>query len=180
MSTTPRNLPETQQPSLPQGLRSLLGIALIAAALAMAAGLVSELRRAATLDRDGRNAPATLLLEQAQQLPQDRGASPQRYLYELRYDGHQRRFLRDEPLAPGQPLWVRYDPAQPLTADLYTSEPTGSALQYTGRPLLLLWSALAALTAAALGLGLLRRPWQEPTPSCELLEIQRRDARFGI
>lgn len=180
MSTATRNRPETAQPPLPQGLRSLLGVALIAAALAMGAGLVSELGRAATLDRDGRTAPATLLLEQAQQLPQDRGASSQKYLYELRYDGHQRRFLRDQPLAPGQPLWVRYDPAQPLTADLYTAEPSGSALQYTGRPLLLLWSALAALTAAALGLGLLRRPWQEPTPSFELLEIQRRDARFGI
>jgi hypothetical protein len=179
MSTTRPDHPETSQPALPQGLRALLGVALLAAALAMGAGLVQELRRAAILDRDGRTAPATLLLEQAQQLPQDRGASPQRYLYELRYDGHQRRFLRDAPLAPGQPLWVRYDPAQPLSADLYTAEPTGSALQYTGRPLLILWSALAALVAAALGLGLLRRPWQEPAPSFELLQIQRRDARFG-
>ncbi|PPE74442.1 hypothetical protein C3942_06650 [Solimonas fluminis] len=179
MSTARPLHPGAPQPALPQGLRSLLGVALIAAALALGAGLVHELRRAAVLDRDGRTAPATLLLEQAQQLPQDRGAGPKQYLYELRYDGHQRRFLRDAPLAPGQPLWVRYDPAQPLNADLYTAVPSGSALQYTGRPLLILWSALAALAAAALGLGLLRRPWQEP--ACfESLEIQRRDARFGI
>lgn len=178
MSTAHRIHPEPLQALLPQGLRSLLGIALIAAALAMGAGLVTELRRAAALDRDGRNATATLLLEQAQQLPQDRAAQ-RRYLYELRYDGHQRPFLREEPLQPGQPLWVRYDPAEPLTADLYTSEPAGSALQHTGRPALILWSALTALVAAALGAGLLRRPWREPEPSCELLELQRRDLRLG-
>lgn len=164
--------PLSPDPALPRGLRSLLGVALLAAALAIGAGLTQELRRAAALDRDGRNAPATLILQQAQQLPQDRGAQ-RRYLYELRYDGHQRRFLLDAPLQPGQPLWVRYDPANPLAADLYTSEPQGSALQHTGRPLAILWALLAALVSAALGLELLR-PARPPSVAALPLPRPRR------
>lgn len=175
MSPSPRFPPDPFQAAAPRSLLAVLGIALLGVALMFGLGLVRELDRAATLDRDGRSVEARLLREQI--LPAE-GASRQRYLYEIAYESSRRHFLSDEPLPAGGPLWVRYDPAAPLTADLYISEPQDSALQYTGRLRLLLAWTLSGLLAAGLGLGCLRGP-RKPEPSREPAGLLPRAAHCG-
>ncbi|AXQ28460.1 hypothetical protein D0B54_07085 [Solimonas sp. K1W22B-7] len=176
MSPSPRFPPDPSRTAAPRGLLAVLGIALLGVSLVFGLGLVQELGRAATLDRGGRSVEARLLREQP--LPAE-GATRRRYLYEIAYEGSQRHFLSDEPLPAGAPLWVRYDPAAPLTADLYTSEPRGSALQYTGRLRLMLAWTLSGLLAAAVGLRCLRSPRQIAQPLSGACHPPR-TAHFGI